>query len=344
MKTKIERKPIGARASLMLRVMHQEHGISAYRLTKRFPQFAERSVYRHAKKPLDDDPEDKRNHNKGRPRKLSLREERIVIRSLKQLRREECSFSAGKIHERAGLGHNVSHRCVRRTLRRHGFKYCQTRKKGLLTQKDMVLRLKYAKQNRGRSAEFWKKDIAFYFDGIGFVHKCNPAGEARTVSSMSWRLPKEGLTRTTKGRKEESGGKMANFFVAMSHTHGVVMCEHHEWKITGENFAQLVDSDFLKVFQKCNSPPGQRLFLQDGDPRQNSKKAKDMLTKLGYEMFAIPPRSPDLNPIENVSLVEKQSKSRGDKEEHNKRDLCAVCQQNKKGFYGDACCYHQQPD
>ena len=40
-------------------------------------------------------------------------------------------------------------------------------------------------------------------------------------------------------------------------------------------------------------------FLQDGDPSQNSAVARRALDEIGAMIFAILPRSPDLNPIEN---------------------------------------------
>ena len=45
---------------------------------------------------------------------------------------------------------------------------------------------------------------------------------------------------------------------------------------------------------------GSRLFIQDGDPSQNSKAARDALVEVNATLLPIPPRSPDLNPIENV--------------------------------------------
>ena len=41
----------------------------------------------------------------------------------------------------------------------------------------------------------------------------------------------------------------------------------------------------------------------DNDPCQNSARAKATLKKLRVTMQPIPPRSPDLNPIENVFHV-----------------------------------------
>ena len=49
------------------------------------------------------------------------------------------------------------------------------------------------------------------------------------------------------------------------------------------------------------------MFVQDGDPSQNSKAAKTALDKIGAVQFSIPPRSLDLNPIENTfNLVENK--------------------------------------
>ena len=42
------------------------------------------------------------------------------------------------------------------------------------------------------------------------------------------------------------------------------------------------------------------MFLQDGDPSQNSKKTKDAFDAVGARKFSIQPRSPDINPIEKI--------------------------------------------
>ena len=286
---------------MMLRVLHQEGKVSCYELVKRYGhRYAERSIYRHAKKPLNEVTFDKRHNNKGRPRKLTLRDERCIVRSLLALRRQRVQFSSRKIQEQAGLGREISNRVIRRCLQRHGYKYRQSRKKGLLTARDLYIRLKYARKHiKHTPPQFWSEDIAFYLDGVGFAHKSNPWQEARAISSMTWRKPSEGLKVTTKGRKEGSGGRMANFFVAISHKHGVVMCKHHTWKVTGDTFAQLIREEFAGVFKKVGSTQGHRRFLQDNCPRQNARVAQRAWKKLGYEMVPIPARSPDLNPIEN---------------------------------------------
>ena len=177
-------------------------------------------------------------------------------------------------------------------------------------QKIKKKRLKFARKAKNFPSNFWKEHITFYFDGVGFAHETNPYAEARAVSSMTWRKPGEGLSITTKGRKEGSCGQMAQFYVAIAYGKGVVMCNQYHWRVTGEWFASLIDNAFPGLFQKRGVEPHGRLWLQDGDPRQVSQIAKMAWKCLGCEMFGIPRWSPDLNLIENIfHIVRKQLKS-----------------------------------
>ena len=199
----------------------------------------------------------------------------------------------------------MSTRTVCRHLHNNGYGYFQSRKKGLVTAKDKTIRLAFAKRHLKSPLTFWTDEIAFYFDGVSFAHKTNPAGEARSSNTMQWRKRNEGLSRTTKGKKEGTGGRTATFFVAISHGRGVVLCQQFDSVITGESFAQFVRNNFHSTF--IRTMKDSRMFLQDGDPRQNSARARALIQRRGYEIFSIPARSPDLNPIENMfNIVRKQ--------------------------------------
>ena len=86
--------------------------------------------------------------------------------------------------------------------------------------------------------------------------------------------------------------------VAMSYGKGVVLCKQYNGTITGKKFASIVHSSFPKAFENSSNPKAKQ-FLMDGCPRQNSKIAMHAIEKVGGLVFKIPPRSPDLNPIEN---------------------------------------------
>lgn len=316
--------------SIYLRYLHHEGRIPCSELVRRYPQYAPRSIYRHAKKPIGEAVFDRRKLNKGRPRKLTLRDERSIIRTVKKLRADSLSFSSKRIKTEANIRADISCRNVRRFLNREGYRYRQARKKGLLTETDKKMRARFAKKVLKKlKEEFWTEGISFYFDGVGFVHKMNPHNEARCSGARNWRKAGEGLVCTSKGKKEGSGGRTANFFVAIAFDRGVICCEQYHSILTGEMFAEFVTDHFSSVFENSANPRG-KLFLQDGDPRQCSKVARQALYHLGCRMFAIPPRSPDINPIENIfHLVRKQLQDDALKNKITKESFAAFSERVK---------------
>jgi hypothetical protein len=184
----------------------------------------------------------------------------------------------------------------------------QSRKKGRLTESDLKKRLKYCrdikKQQLGQ--RFWNSGISFYLDGVGFEFKTIPHDQARAPKAREWRQPFQGLDIhcVAKGKKE--GKTYVNFMVAISHGKGVVMRKQYFGQMTGGKFARIIRTEFDDAFAaSCN--PDARLFLQDGCPRQNSAIARRAWERKGVDVFKIPARSPELNPIENFfNLVSKE--------------------------------------
>lgn len=77
--------------------------------------------------------EEKRLKVGGRPKKLSQRDERKLIRALHFLRKNEGRFSCLRIMDQAGISpKEVNVRTVRRCLDGHGYHFLQARRKGLL--------------------------------------------------------------------------------------------------------------------------------------------------------------------------------------------------------------------
>ena len=90
------------------------------------------------------------------------------------------------------------YRTFLRQIKKFGFNFRQSRKKGLLTSKDLKERLKFAKTMSGRSVDYWSKDVAFYLDGLSFVFKGNSMSDAVKPKSKVWRKKKRGLGRNDK--------------------------------------------------------------------------------------------------------------------------------------------------
>jgi transposase len=52
---------------------------------------------------------------------------------------------------------------------------------------------------------------------------------------------------------------------------------------------------------------GKRLFVMNNDPSQSSKAAMNLLGSVESDLLKIPPRSPGLNPIENIFHLVKSN-------------------------------------
>lgn len=153
---------------------------------------------------------------------------------------------------------------------------------------------------------FWTQGIAMYLDGKGFQYKTNPMDQARAPRAREWRKKGEGLSLhcTAKGSKE--GAVNANFMVAISYNHGVVLCEQYFGPITGAKMAEIVGRSFEGALRNSVDPRGKRI-LMDGCPRRNSRISLEAIDSVGGKVFKIPPRSPDLNPIENFFHLVSQT-------------------------------------
>ena len=90
-------------------------------------------------------------------------------------------------------------------------------------------------------------------------------------------------------RTKAVGEEQQFFFVAIAHNKGVILAEQYKGHLNGHKFADFVREQFPTLFENSCNKKG-KLFLQDGDPSQNSRKAKLAMSAVG----------PDMNPIENV--------------------------------------------
>ena len=243
--------------------------------------------------------------NPGRPRKVDQRSVRVLIRNLKNSRKINANVTVNSIVGNSGLSAFASRRTFSRVLNEEGYKFRQARKKGLVTEKDRRLRMKYARNMKHHGVSFWTEELSFFLDGVSFVHKYNPLETACTAQSRVWRKKSEGLAVTSKGSKDLAGGKRVHIMAAIAYGKGFILSVPYV-KLNGQFFNSFIREHFNITFARAGPRlRGRRLFLMDNDPSQTSKVALSALEKIEAELHKIPPRSPDLNPIENIFHVVK---------------------------------------
>jgi len=252
------------------------------------------------------------NKRKPGPRpSLDERDKRLLIRTLHKMRKTNPNITVMSLVKESGLNANLVHRrTFTRYLNGMGFHFLQSRKKGLLSDKDKQFRLKHAREMKRvlkSHPDFYTKHVAFYLDGVSFVHKYNPMNDASKPKSRVWRRRGEGLSVTAKGSKELPGGRRVHLMVAVGYQKGVILREPYE-KMDGKYFASFIKTRFNIMFARAGAKvDGKRLFVMDNDPSQTSRLAMTALTGVEAKLHRIPPRSPDLNPVENVfHLIKKR--------------------------------------
>ena len=247
---------------------------------------------------------------------MSPRDRRHLLRSLFKLREINPGFSIKSLVAYSGLHlSGISYRTFYRELRREGFQYLQARKKGLVSRTDRGKRLKFARECKQILQDepiFFHVVIAFYLDGVSFVHKPRPMAQISAPKGKVWRKRAEGLKITAKGSKNLAGGKRLHLLVAIAYNMRVFCVEEYT-KMNAIYFSEFVRRNFPALF---HGRERRKIFVMDNDPSQTSAMAMKAIEDQGAQLFCIPARSPDLNPIENVfhivkSNLEMQVRARG---------------------------------
>lgn len=253
-------------------------------------------------KTKDETPQYRELRRKPGPKpKLNSRDKRVLMRTFKIMRKEKRQITVMSLVKEAGLNPTLLHRrTYTKYLNAMGFKFLQARKKGLLSDEDKKRRYHHASSMRKTLRDipdFYENHISFYLDGVSFIHKFNPMRDACQTKSQC----------TAKGSKELAGGRRLHLMVAIAHGKGIILKQAYE-KMSGDFFSSFIRSRFNITFAKAGPKAnGVRLFVMDNDPCQTSKKSISALCEIEAELHRIPPRSPDLNPIENVfHLIKKR--------------------------------------
>ena len=146
--------------------------------------------------------------------------------------------------------------------------------------------------------------MAFYLDAVSFVYKYNPLRKASKPRGKVWQKRSEGLQYTTTGSKDLAVGRRVRFLVAIAYHGGVIVAEPCK-KMTGEYSANFVARQLLQAFINARlssrSSQIQKVLVMDNDPYQNSKVPREALKDIDATLLRRPPRSSDLNPMENIS-------------------------------------------
>ena len=218
---------------------------------------------------------------------MSERDVRHVESTLVKMRDEVGDLFSTDVGPAAGVP-RVSNRTIRRSLRAKGYNFSQCHKKGQLSVEDLKKRLLFARRCARQPDEVWTRGISFYLDGTGWVLKVNPAKNTNNANPHLEKIG-GGSSQREHCKREEGGCRRKDGTFHGGHC-SWKRCDRVPplWRDWWGKFSNMVREYFPDLFSNSANPTRQ-LFLQDGDPSQNSKRARETWESYGFSMFAIPP-------------------------------------------------------
>lgn len=221
------------------------------------------------------------------PRKTTINMDRQIVR----MSERDPFLTSNKIKAKIEEQYNVvvSSPTIRRRLQEAGLRGCIAKKKPLVSKRNRLKRLRFAKMHVNKNVSFWKKILwtdeskfnRFQSDGKVYVRRPmkqenNPLYTVKTV--------KHG------GGNIKVWGGMSWYGVGpLVKIDGIL--DQYKYKDILQNVMEPYADDNLPVTW---------VLMHDNDPKHTARSVKSWLEENKINVLEWPPQSPDLNPIENL--------------------------------------------
>lgn len=225
---------------------------------------------------------------KGRPKKLSAREEKYIVRKIKCEPRLSAPKLAADVF--STYGKNVHPQTIRRVIQSEGYNGRVARKKPFINERTRKARLNFAKEHI-KKHETWWNDVIFLDES-----KFNLFGSDGKV--MVWRKPNEELKpKHLKPTIKHGGGHVMVWGCISSKGTGNLV--FIDTIMNKEIYLNILKENLKKSAEKMGILQSFKLY-QDNDPKHKAHIVREWLLYNCPKVIATPPQSPDLNPIENL--------------------------------------------
>ncbi len=222
----------------------------------------------------------------GRPRKLTPRQVRLLMRRVEENRHASSLQLSKEVESQTGV--TISRDTIRHTLQRNGMHGCRPRKKPLLKPRHKKARLEFARAHADKDEDYW--DSVLWSDET----KINVFGTDgfKTV----WRRKGEEYKEKCMVPTVKHGGGSVLMWGCMSAA-GVGELHFIDVIMNSQMYCSILKEKMLPSLRAL----GRRaLFQHDNDPKHTSKATVGFLKKNRVKVIQWPRMSPDLNPIEHL--------------------------------------------
>ena len=225
----------------------------------------------------------------GRPRSLSVRQERQLARAVRSGRISTALEASSQLTGQNGS--TVSVQTVRRALRHQGLRSYVKKRKPLLTRTHRKRRCEFARKHQDWSIDDWKCII--WTDESKF----NLFGS--DGKEYYWKKPTDPLKASHVKPCVQKGGGNVMVWACMT-WEGIGYLVKIDNGLDGHLYRDILKCEFLNSVDWYDMDRGSIILQQDNDPKHTCKVVRNWLVKSKLKVLDWPSRSPDLNPIEHL--------------------------------------------
>jgi DDE superfamily endonuclease/Transposase len=202
---------------------------------------------------------------------------------------ETASAAAKTLQEDVGV--RVSGKTVARVLKESGMSAAEKVVKPMLTSKNVLTRLDFAKRHKDWTVDDWKRVI--WSDETKINRFCS--------DGRSWYWSRDGETVQRRHVKQtvKHGGGSIMIWGCMTWYGTGYMCKI-EGRMDQHLYRSILEDELIQTIDYYQLEPSQCIFQQDNDPKHRAKSVQEWIIDQSFEVLEWPPQSPDLNPIEHL--------------------------------------------
>ena len=232
----------------------------------------------------------------GRPRTTTEKEDNIIYRCARANPKMSAAKLAGEFNQTHDR--NISSKTIERRLNERKLYSYSAFRQTLLKPTDRANRMKWCRERLSWSSNDWGKVI--------FSDECNFEVVNRKARIRVRRHPHDKPSERFNKSRLQGGGGSVGFWGCIT-SQGVGSFYIYDGRLKQYDYIEILQNSMLPTKKKYFRNRKDCLFQQDNAPCHTAGSVKEWLARNKVNLLPWCPRSPDLNPIENLwSWMEKK--------------------------------------